>query len=341
MADTRRAFFAKLDEVRPGMARAFLEAVSDLTSAAQIAALEDAINAGDIPRAYTVLSLDASFYAPLDRAMENAFLQGALYQQESFPDRPFGPGGGRLIIRFQGRHPEAERWVRERSSGLISEIVADQREAVRETIEAGLAAGRNPRQTALDIVGRTSGRGQVRTGGIVGLHSTQAAYVRSARQELEDLDPHYFTRRARDKRFDGTVRRAINSGAALDRSAVERIAGRYSARLLKERGDRIARTETIAALNAGRLEQARQLVERGDVPAEAIRMEWDATGDARTRPEHLALEGQTVRIGQPFVGPNGSLLRHPGDGSLGAPASMTVNCRCYMAVRIDWLSLAV
>lgn len=58
--------------------------------------------------------------------------------------------------------------------------------------------------------------------------------------------------------------------------------------------------------------------------------EWVATNDARTRPTHAAAHDQVRVIGQPFeVG--GSLMLYPLDGSLGAPASEIVNCRCVTA----------
>jgi len=59
-----------------------------------------------------------------------------------------------------------------------------------------------------------------------------------------------------------------------------------------------------------------------------------ATNDLRTRPTHAAANGQVRVIGQPFeVG--GSLMLQPLDGSLGAPASEIVRCRCVTAPILD------
>lgn len=66
----------------------------------------------------------------------------------------------------------------------------------------------------------------------------------------------------------------------------------------------------------------------------ADRHEWVATNDARTRPTHAAADGQVRVIGQPFeVG--GYPMLHPLDGSLGAPASEIVSCRCVTAPVIE------
>jgi hypothetical protein len=56
---------------------------------------------------------------------------------------------------------------------------------------------------------------------------------------------------------------------------------------------------------------------------------WSTMLDARVRDAHAEVEGQERRIDVPFdVG--GYQLRYPGDNSLGAPLSLTINCRCSL-----------
>jgi hypothetical protein len=61
---------------------------------------------------------------------------------------------------------------------------------------------------------------------------------------------------------------------------------------------------------------------------------WLTARDSRVRrgegggADHQFMDGQTVRLGQPFVTLEGYRLLFPGDRSLGAPASHVVNCRC-------------
>ena len=74
-----------------------------------------------------------------------------------------------------------------------------------------------------------------------------------------------------------------------------------------------------------------QLNETDEV--EAVTKIWDATGDARTRPAHMAMEGQERSIEEPFNSPTGARLKHPGDSSLGAGPADTVMCRCYVHYR--------
>lgn len=81
--------------------------------------------------------------------------------------------------------------------------------------------------------------------------------------------------------------------------------------------ERIVRTETIRAANAGSHEVM--------LGVGVKRKEWLTAIDGRERPEHAAANGQVVAIDAPFeVG--GEALMFPGDPS-GSP-EMTINCRC-------------
>jgi hypothetical protein len=55
--------------------------------------------------------------------------------------------------------------------------------------------------------------------------------------------------------------------------------------------------------------------------------EWLATKDDRTRPDHIAADGQQVEMNGKFI-VGGVLMDRPGDTS--APAEQTVNCRCAL-----------
>jgi hypothetical protein len=103
---------------------------------------------------------------------------------------------------------------------------------------------------------------------------------------------------------------------------------------LSLRGQTIARTETIKALNAGRQEAIDQLVEspNNNIAAADVTKTWQDTGDSRTRSSHGAADGQKVGKDEAFT-VGGYQLRYPGDTSLGAPGGETINCRCYMQVR--------
>lgn len=338
--DTRRAFRNATNAMEPELRRAFLQAIVDVKSTAQMQVIQGAIDRGDIQAVVNALNLGPEFFAPLDDAVRNAFIRGAAYQINTLPPTIPTSGGGPLIVRFQGQTPRAEAIVADLGGSLIVEITDDQRALVTQVVRDGIANGRGADQVALDLVGRTGASGR-REGGLIGLTSREAGYVMGARADLDNLDASYFNRQARDKSFDATVRKAIESGKPLARADVERILARYSDRLLQRRGHRIARTETIGAMNAGRREAVQQMIDSGKIPASAVKRIWDATGDARTRLDHLTMEEQTVAWGVPFIAPDGSRLMGPADQSLGAAAAQVINCRCHERYDIDFLSLAV
>lgn len=327
--------------MRPELRAAFLQAIDDVRSTAQLTAIEAAIDRGDVQAVLAALRIGPEFFAPLDKAIADAFIAGGAYTLNSLPKR-HPATGGQLIVRFQGRHQRAETWVAERAGTLIREITEDQVALVRQAVLRGLQEGRNPRSTALDIIGRRAAGGTRQTGGLIGLTSQEAEYVQNMRTALADpaTASDYFDRRARDRRFDPLVRRSIREGRPLGQADIDRIAGRYSDGLLRRRGERIARTETIQALNAGRQEGLNQIVESGEVPAQAVTKKWSDTGDARTRDNHKGMDGQEVPHDQPFISPSGARMMFPGDTSLGAPASEVIHCRCYMQTKVNWLSMA-
>ena len=244
-----------------------------------------------------------------------------------------------MVIRFDGRNYRSETWLKQHSSELITAIVDDQREAIRAALVEGMEAGENPRATALSIVGRLNRATGRREGGIVGLTSQQAGYVRAARGELQDPASmgDYLGRKLRDKRFDRTVAKAIRDGRALDDAEARKIADRYADRLLAHRGEMIARTETLSALHHAQNEAMQQLIDTGAVDASQVTKTWSATMDNRTRDSHFAMNGQKHRFDQAFTTPRNQLMKFPHDDSLGAGPEEIINCRCTMNVRVNYL----
>lgn len=88
------------------------------------------------------------------------------------------------------------------------------------------------------------------------------------------------------------------------------------------RARRIARTETISAMNAATLEGWRQSEVIGG-------KEWVCACDKVSRDWHKDANGQQVPLDEPFI-VGGEKLMHPGDSSLGASAKNVIHCRCTM-----------
>lgn len=103
---------------------------------------------------------------------------------------------------------------------------------------------------------------------------------------------------------------------------------RAAAPLTEARARMVARTETIGASNGAAMAQARST-------GLQMSKRWLATEDARTRPSHVAADGQTVALNEPFmVGiPVAGPLDFPGDPT--GPASEIIQCRCSVLFLIS------
>ena len=346
MRDTRRRLLALARELEPDFRDDFIKTVHEIQSQAKMDALVEAIASGDINEVIRVLQMRQEVWARLDARTAEAFLRGAAYQIERVPKKAIDPASGaQLLIQFQGTQPRAADIVFQMGARLVTGIDNSQRDLLVAVLAEGLEESKPPAQLALDLVGRRLSRAGRRTGGVIGLTERDAMTVQRARSALASGDPErmrtYLRLKSRNKSLDGVVGRAIQAEKPVSRADIARLTGHLADKYLRNRGKMIARTESIAALNAGRREAMQQVIDRGAAPASAVTRVWDSTGDARTRPDHLRMEGQEVRWDQPFMAPDGSLLMGPGDSSLGASADQVIGCRCYEEIKVDWLALAV
>lgn len=322
------------------VADAFFKALDDLKKGVRLQQVVVAIENNDIEGALNALDIDpAAFNDMLDRIRE-AHTAGGNAAVDAMPKR--NPDGTALRVRFDGRAMAAEDWLRRHSSELITRTTADMRAAVRASLADSLAKGQNPRTAALDIVGRMNRVSQRRVGGILGLSVPQEEYVRSSREELASKDPkllnNYLTRKLRDRRFDRTVTKAIREGTKPPREIAAKAVNAYERRLLKLRGETIARVETMTALQKGKRQAFDQAVADGKVKEADIKKAWRSAGDFRVRHTHVMLNGDSVRFNEPFVSASGARLMHPMDTSLGAGLSEIAGCRCDCEYRIDFLA---
>lgn len=319
--------------------RTFTQTIQSVKDQATIAEIVRLLEVGNVDGVIELLQLDEATFQPIEEQIRTAYRTGGLTGAEQVG--PIPTNVGTLVMRFNMRNPRAEEWLRNLSSRLVTEIFDDQRTMVRERLTDNLARGVNPRQAALDLVGRVDPQTRNRVGGAIGLTSRQAQWVSSARQELENLDPNYLTRALRDKRLDAAFRRAMEEDRPLPQRQVDAAVSRLQARTLQYRGRVIARTESINSLRAGQYESILQAVERGEVESRDVTKAWDSSSDARTRLDHLQMEqtymANPIPVDQAFIAPDGSRLRFPGDTALGATGKQTVQCRCKAVYRIDFI----
>jgi hypothetical protein len=325
-----------VDEWEPAVRRAFLESVQAIRDQAQIGVIARKLEAGDVEGALEAVGLDPALFRPLDRAIAGAFEDGGGFTLRSLPALR-EPGESVVRIVFDIRNPRAESWLKRESGTLIREIVDDQRTMIREHLRSGMEAGINPRNVALDLAGRIDPGTKARTGGAIGLTSSQESWVRNFRAKLSDPArvSEALGNRLRDKRFDATIAKAAKDGAAIPAEKIETMVRAYRNRALKFRAEGIARTEALRALNGSAEEATRQAIDGGQLEADAVEKIWVATKDGRTRDSHRSMDGQAVRFNASFVSPSGARLRYPGDPE--APIEEVANCRCTWRPKVNFL----
>ena len=329
MATSRAQINALLNQLEKPVRLAFDRAVKNARTRAQINALIQAIETGDLEAVIVAAGIRDGMWSGLSESIRNAYVtNGALVLANDLPKR--------FAMEFDIRNPRAESWLRNFSSQLITgNLVPEQRAAIQIILKNGMVKGANPRSTALDIVGRI-GTGGRRTGGVIGLTEQQAGWVVNMNDDLEDLNERYFDRKLRDKRFDKTVRGSMESGTPLPKATRDRIVERYETRMLKYRGDTIARTEVLGAVNEASDEALRQIVDSGLAPNSAVKRIWRHSFSVNERPGHVAMNGQIRSVDEYFLNPiTGVPLLRPGSG----PASEVINCRCYLEHKIDFVAV--
>lgn len=323
----------------PATARAFRAAIKDLTDRTVIRRLTEALRFGNVNAAIKALNIDAAVFQAVQLNVSGTFAESAIIVTNSTVWRL--PDSSKAVVRWDMANPTAEAWIRNNSSKLVTRVTEQTIEGVQNAIANGYAAGRGPQSIALDIVGRIGANG-TRTGGLLGLSGPQVDYVSNMRSRLLSGDPAELRKvlrmTKRDRRFDAAIRRAIESGKPMSVRQVDRLTQRYSARLLKLRGDTIARTETAHAVEAGRMDAFRHGMGKADIPPQAVYREWLHGGPAATlaRADHAAMhKKRIVGLDAPWV-VGGALMMHPLDTSMGAGPEHIVNCRCMQNIRIDY-----
>jgi hypothetical protein len=335
MPSNRDPIEALLDQFEPRIRDAFLAAIQRIVDKVSIKQLEDRLRVGDIEGALRAVGLDPNDFAALRNEIVAAYGAGGSAVADTIPAAR-GADGALIKVLFDIRSPRAEAWARDKSSTLVTEIVEDQRAMIRENMRAGLEAGRNPRDTALDLVGRIDPRMKKRTGGVIGLTSTQEKWQRNYAAELASSDPaelrNALGRGLRDKRFDAAVLKAIRDGKPIPAETRAKMVAAYRNRSLKFRADTISRTETIRALGASKVEAYEQAIDKGQVREQDLLKIPHSAGDERVRHNHREVE-RLNRKGVPWrqayqVPPGMAPQMH-------APYD-EVQCRCREEIRINY-----
>ncbi|RWX78265.1 head morphogenesis protein [Neorhizobium lilium] len=333
-----------LETYPPRVSAAFREAIETIKSHIILKTIVERLERGDIYGAVQAVQFEPEAFAGLELALREAFNAGGVSMVQSLP-AVVSPEGTRVLWQFGVRNLEAERLIREQLVTLVTNITGDQQEALRIAFQTGLAAGKNPTSTALDVAGRVNRITGRREGGSIGLTSRQVEFIygeTGARANLLSGDPElmkrYLDLKTRDKRFDRTVAKAIREGRPVETEMVAKIVGRLNDNNLKLRAETIGLEETKRALFTVRDNAIRQQIDAGKVMAQEITKHWKHSASENPRMQHIEMaaryKAEGVPLDQPFIAPDGTTLMYPHDPS--APARHTLGCKCRMEYEIDY-----
>lgn len=184
------------------------------------------------------------------------------------------------VVVLDLHRPHVQRWLKRHTGQLITRMGRTTREAVSVTLRNGIKRGLHPSTLAKEL------RGQL------GLTKPQAVAVARRRMALEA------------------------QGVAQGR--IDQITEQYTKRLINYRARVIAHHESMEAVNRGRFELWKQLVDEGALP-EDVQREWITSRDDAVCPICGPMHGQKRGLAEAFEGGDGSVIG-------GAPGH--VGCRC-------------
>lgn len=310
-ASDRQIASALLDRQAREIRHAFNIYVAQATSDHTVARVAPFIARGEIGNTLTALDglisnfVNAFAFAFLDAGKASAArLSGKLTFKAEEPT---------VVIVFNVSDPEAVRLMERNRLNLVSNFTRLQRDATRQALVAGMREG----------LGISAMAGRFRDS--IGLTPNQLAAVESYRRALQAGSSNALDRELRDRRFDGSVSRAIDADDALDiltPDKIERMVSRYSQNMVRMRAETIARSESTRITGQAQDAALRQsLKATGQVEAPTGKV-WNATHDARTRDHHAERDGERRRLNDEFA-PG---VMKPGDGG----PREGINCRCVL-----------
>jgi len=269
------------DKVKGKVRAAFLNLIEQMRNEADMQALRDALQSGDITRAMSALGMGDNFPSRLSTAikppLEDVFIEAG----RAAGDRGVQTTTGQISFGFDVSNPHAVDFLKNYDMDLIREISDETRAAVKQVVLDAFQQGGHPYQQAKTIRQ------------IVGLTKRQAKAVTNFR----------------------AARVAENRPAA----QVDRMVAKYEQKQLRLRAENIARTETMRASNAGQDAAWNQAADKGLINRATFKRRWLVTPDDRLCvlcAAVPALNPDGRKLGEPFITPVGPLMYpsvHPQD----------------------------
>lgn len=299
----------------PDMAAAVLRAFAVLRATITDAELQGLLATHALDAIVDAVTKDATMQpamAPVQEQIRRALGRSIAQTARSFPRPPGGPPmppitpTSTVSVGFDVLNPRIVDGIRTMETKVISSLTDDVKATVRQVVERGLHAGVGPKAIAKEL--RAS----------IGLGPTQEQEVTNFRAALRGQDGRSpFDYLKRDRRYDATLKKALGAdGNGLSDSQVETMVDAYRKRRIAQNAETVSRTAMLDAQKTGQHLAIADAVDKGVYDPSRLVKTWVGVMDSRERPEHVAMEGETVPWDQPYS--TGEMT----------PGSSTFNCRC-------------
>lgn len=255
--------------------------------------LRDSLSEADLARIIASGTLAALLNEAFDQAtLDRAFLpyrqavrdvvnKGFDLARKDLPKA--GKVDGTIAVAFDHLSPKVIDAIRTMETKSLQTLQSDVRDTVRAYVENGLRDGKNPRVIARDLRA------------VIGMSPTQTANAAKFQAKLEA------------------------QGLPADKIAKQVAA--YQKKAVALNAETNARTATLDAYKQGQQLAWNDAINKGIVDADRLTKSWKGVMDDRERPEHVAMQDETVGYDEPFS--NGEMV----------PGESTYNCRCVVIYR--------
>lgn len=251
------------DDLEPRFRRVFLSAFRNAKEEVTLSAIETAVATGSLVAFDQLVPWEALVQSAA-KDLQVIYREG-IERAATNTVKHLPPLGSGVTVTFDVLDPRVVEFMRTRSAQLVTETTAATREALRQSLTRSIERGANPRRAARAL--RDT----------IGLTERQA------------------------RAADNFLARQLQDGNTTVGQA-ERRAGRYRARLLKQRTENIARTESIRAANSGQQQLWEQLEQEGVLDKGEMEREWIVTPDDRLCDECEPLDGARAPLDGSFPG---------------------------------------
>lgn len=292
---------------------AFLSFINVVTSDEVFKEINNFLRAGNIEGALNVVD---SYIVRVSDVLTRVFIDVGDVETAALTQ---SLGIAAVGISFDPTDSTTVEIMRTNKLSFIQNITEQQRIATRQALVRAFTLGEGPRKTALAFKNS------------IGLTGKQEQAIENYKRLLKTNSTQALTRELRDRRFDPSIRRAIELDDLLTNNQIDKMVARYRARMLQFRAENVARTEGVRAVSSARDLALRQMLEVTGMPETRVIRIWNRVPDDRTRDEHNKMQGQKVGLNEVFIDSAGNILRFPGDPR--APLSTTANCRCIIIIQ--------